>query len=177
MPVIIEFARQVIVRKREELMSIWKRPAPADLWSAIDIYLLHAYEAPPPRAVRARLETLRATSGEELFSCAVFEHSEEAGTTIRYSMRLGNRFYPHMKLVVERTPAGFQHLFRVDTHDRHVRPPAGSPEERAFANLMADNQNSADRIESAWEHAGLPTFKAYLRDDLARRKDPPPTGA
>jgi 3-phosphoshikimate 1-carboxyvinyltransferase len=151
-------------------MSSWKRPVPADLWRAIEIYLSHAYEGAPPRATRARLDTLRAISGDELFSSSVFERVEEAGMIVRYSLRLGNRFYPHMKLAIDRSPAGARHFFRVDTHDRHVRPPEGSPEEQAFANLMADNQRSAQSIEAAWEASGIPTFKTYMREDLARRE-------
>ncbi len=152
-------------------MPPWNRPAQAQLWSAIEIYLSHAYGEPPPPAVRARLQTLRATVGEDLFVSPLFERTHDGGAIIRYSLRLGNRFYPHMKLAIERAPAGSRHLFRVDTHDRHVRPPAGSSEEQAFANLLANNQSSAEAIEAAWEHAGIPTFKAYLREDLARRGD------
>ncbi len=88
---------------------------------------------------------------------------------IRYSLRLGNRVYPHMKLTIDRAPTGERHFFRVDTHDQHVRPPAGSPEEKAFAELMANNQHSVQAIEAAWEASGIPTFKTFMRDDLARR--------
>ena len=150
-------------------MQSWKRPQPADLWRAIETYLAYAYDGPPPGAVRSRLATLRATPAAELFASPIFECIEQDGATVRYSIRLGNRFYPHMKLAIEPIPAGHDHLYRVDTHDRHVRPPPGSPEERAFADLMSNNQSLAESIESAWEQAGLPTFKAYLREDLARR--------
>jgi 3-phosphoshikimate 1-carboxyvinyltransferase len=149
-------------------MRSWKRPATEDLWRAIEIYLSHAYEGQPSRRIQARLDSLRAAPDEQLYSCQIFERSEEAGEIIRYSLRLGNRFYPHMKLAIDRSPTD-AHFFRVDTHDRHVRPAEGSPEEQAFANLMAENQRNAQAIESAWETAGLPTFKKFMRDDLARR--------
>jgi len=32
------------------------------------------------------------------------------------------------------------------------------------------NQRQAETIESAWAEAGLPTFKTYLREDLAKRQ-------
>ena len=38
-----------------------------------------------------------------------------------------------------------------------------------FCQLMEANRKSADAIEHAWTDAGLPTFKEYLRQDLARR--------
>ena len=120
--------------------------------------------------MRARLDTLRGIAAGDLFSSSVFERVEEAGVIIRYSLRLGNRVYPHMKLTIDRAPTGDRHFFRVDTHDRHVRPPAGSPEEQAFADLMASNQRSAQTIEAAWEASGIPTFKTFIRDDLARRE-------
>ena len=149
-------------------MASWNRPAPAGL-SAIEIYLAHAYEGSATRHA-ARLDTLRGIAAGDLFSSSVFERVEEAGVIIRYSLRLGNRVYPHMKLTIDRAPTGERHFFRVDTHDRHVRPPAGSPEEQAFADLMASNQRSAQTIEAAWEASGIPTFKTFIRDDLARRE-------
>jgi hypothetical protein len=35
---------------------------------------------------------------------------------------------------------------------------------------MDQNRTTAEAIEAAWEEAGLPTFKKFLRDDLARRQ-------
>ncbi len=75
-----------------------------------------------------------------------------------------------MKLVIDRAPDGHGHLLRADTHDGHVRPAPGSRDYHAFARLMDLNREVADRIEAAWEADGLPTFKSYLRDDLARRR-------
>lgn len=74
-----------------------------------------------------------------------------------------------MKLIVEPTPTGTGHLFRADTHDQHVRPPPGSREAEMFAQLCNQNLYIAQQIEAAWEQAGVPTFKAYLRRDLAQR--------
>jgi hypothetical protein len=36
--------------------------------------------------------------------------------------------------------------------------------------LMDQNHRMAQEIETAWAEASLPTFKTYLRDDLARRQ-------
>ena len=86
------------------------------------------------------------------------------------SLRLGNPWYPHMKLTIERAPDGKTSLFRADTHDRHIHVGPESPEYAAFCQMMEKNQSLASRIEAAWESGGLPTFKSFLRQDLARRQ-------
>jgi hypothetical protein len=103
----------------------------------------------------------------------------------RYALRLGNRHYPHMKLVIDRAPDGRSYLLRADTHDAHCQPRPGSRESASFAELARQNRAVAEAIEARWEAVGLPTFKKFLRDDLERRKaaapdqpEPPrPTGA
>ena len=144
-----------------------------------------------PSAVRARLETLRSTPDPAFYDCPVLERGPApsaaaggggAGTRpaaagqegedgpSRYALRLGNRAYPHMKLVIERSPDGRAYLLRADTHDTHITPKPGSREYAAFQELAAANRTAADGIEAAWEAQGLPTFKKYLRDDLERRR-------
>ncbi len=150
-------------------MGIWQLPSAGELEQAIQLYMQCAYEgASPAGAVRQRIDTIRA-AGDAPFDCPALERekSDEPG---RFNLRLGNRFYPHMKLVVERSPEGSSHLFRADTHDRHIQPAPGSKEADAFRDLMAKNQSVATAIEAAWEAASLPTFKQYLREDLVRRK-------
>jgi hypothetical protein len=88
----------------------------------------------------------------------------------RYALRLGNRHYPHMKLVIDRAPDGRSYLLRADTHDAHCQPRPGSRESAAFLELARQNRAIAEAIEARWEAVGLPTFKKFLRDDLERRK-------
>jgi hypothetical protein len=147
----------------------WRPPEHAELWRAIELYLSLAYPGPAPVGVRSRLEALRGVPPESIYGDKSFE-AAPADSPTKFSLRLGNRFYPHMKLVVERAPDGNGALFRADTHDRHIQPAAGSPEAAAFAQLMRENQGVAQRIESAWDENGLPTFKGFLREDLARRR-------
>ena len=175
----------------------WQRPSPRMVWRAIDTYLEVAYAplpapaggdgkaAPaaaelPPSAVRARLETLKSTPQDAFYDSPVFEKQDaprppgepaprDAGP-VRYALRLGNLSYPHMKLMVERSPDGLGYLLRADTHDAHIQPRPGSREQAAFAELMRQNRAVADAIEARWEQAGLPTFKKFLRDDLERRR-------
>jgi hypothetical protein len=149
----------------------WQRPSPAAVFEAVDAYLRVVYgSASAPSAVRDRVATLRAAPPEELFDSPVLERAGgSAAAPDRYSLRLGNRFYPHMKLVIERSPDGRGFLFRADTHDRHVRPPPGSRDAAAFAELARMNQKAAEEVEAEWARLGLPTFKEYLRQDLAKR--------
>ena len=145
------------------------RPDPSHVLRAIDISVTDAYDKPPPIAVRSMLATVRDWVGP-LFMCPSFVKGEDELRRPKYSLRLGNRHYPHMKLVIEPAPAGAAgYLFKADTHDRHVCPKPEAPEFAAFRQLMDDNQQLSHRIEEDWSAVGLPTFKTFLRDDLARR--------
>jgi hypothetical protein len=147
----------------------WNRPGVQQVWAAIEVYLRGAYGgAAPPSAVRDRLASLRAAAEADFYDSPVFER-DDAKSPTRFALRLGNSVYPHMKLVVERAPDGRAHLFRADTHDKHIRPNPNSREGRAFAELMKANQKFAEEIEAEWAGRGLATFKQFLRDDLARR--------
>ncbi len=156
----------------------WHKPEPGLVWRAVTTYLAIAYDSPPgphgvpagtPSAVKARLESLRLAPPSDFFASPVFERDNAAAPT-KYSLRLGNRHYPHMKLVIDRAPDGRGHLFRADTHDLHIRPAAGSPDAAAFAELSEKNRVIAESVEAAWEREGLATFKKLLRDDLERRR-------
>lgn len=156
----------------------WRKPEPAVVWRAIDAFLQVAYDGPPgpgnmpantPSAVRARLESLRMAPEEDFYASPVFE-TNAAERPTKFSLRLGNRFYPHMKVVLERAPDGHACLIRADTHDAHCRPAPGSRDYAAFTALMERNREIAERAEAAWEASGLMTFKAFLRRDLAARK-------
>ncbi|HEY7120099.1 MAG TPA: hypothetical protein VH475_26160 [Tepidisphaeraceae bacterium] len=145
-------------------------PETSVVWKAIDDFLQVAYDGPPPSAVRSRLETLRGREPQEFYDSPVFEHKGE-GPEAKLLLRLGNRFYPHMKMTIERRPDRHGCLFRADTHDAHCCPAHTSREYAAFRQLMELNQTVAQAIESAWERDGLPTFKTYLKEDLARRQE------
>lgn len=177
----------------------WQRPSPRIVWRAIDLFLEVAYTPipsaagtsrkkaepsgpePVPSAVRARLETLKSTPQDSFYDSPVFERQDAQRASgdpsprdplpIRYALRLGNLSYPHMKLIIDRSPDGKGYLLRADTHDAHIQPRPGSREQAAFAELMSQNRAVADAIEGKWAEAGLPTFKQFLREDLERRKN------
>ena len=145
-------------------------PDPSQVMQAIDIYLRNAYGDEPPVTVRSQLAVLKSWGGP-FFRAPVFVADTQGpnGST-RYSMRLGNRHYPHMKLRIEPSPDESRYLFRCDSHDRHVCPPETSPEHGAFRDLMEKNQKVVETVEGAWADRGVPTFKSYLREDLERRR-------
>jgi hypothetical protein len=142
-----------------------------------DPYGLSGLPGHTPSAVRARLETLRSTPDETFYDSPVLERGPTApkekdpkALPTKYSLRLGNRSYPHMKLVIDRAPDGQTYLLRADTHDAHIQPKPGSRDYAAFQELSRINHALAEQIETAWEAAGLPTFKKFLREDLERRR-------
>lgn len=139
---------------------MWERPSPGDVWRAVEAYLAVAYDAAPPAAVEARLAKLRAAPEAEFYESEAFERVED-----RYALRLGNRHYPHMKLVIEASHG--RALFRADTHDRHFLDLV-SPSDPGLAQLMASNAALARAIEDAWSALGLFTSRAHLRDQMAR---------
>jgi hypothetical protein len=84
---------------------------------------------------------------------------------VKYSIRLGNSFYPHMKMLIALMEPAGEPVFGVDTHDR-VEVPQGSPDEAGLKELQAKNQELARTIERAWEEHGIPTQASHLKNYL-----------
>ena len=143
-------------------------PEPMEIMRAIDIYLPVAYPSGVPFVVRSQLQVLKNFKGD-FMKCPVLIPDSLAPNK-RWSIRLGNAQYPHMKLRVELAPDGSKFLYKADAHDRHICPSHTSPEYGDFCKLMEKNQQCVEAVETAWDKANLPTFKGYLRDDLARRR-------
>ena len=140
--------------------------------NAVSIYVRQAYDtAPPPPAVQERLDKISGLADDQNVPLDWLEKAQCDSGRSTYSLRLGQPIYPHMKLVLEESPGGGQPLFRADAHDNMLHAPPGSRDEAPLAALRAANKELADRIEAAWVAAGLPTFKEYLRAQLAQRKE------
>jgi hypothetical protein len=144
------------------------KPDAALVQQAIDIYLSAAYPGGPPMTVRSMVATLRGYAGD-FFKAPTFV-KDDPKSPKKYTLRLGNQHYPHMKLVYELGPDGSTFLFRADSHDAHCCPPAGTPEHDAFRALMTANQQVVTAVENGWAAAKLPTFKTFLKMDLERRR-------
>jgi hypothetical protein len=108
-------------------------------------------------------------------SCLVVNGQSGSGPSLL--IRLGCRHYPHLKLkaqVVDHEQ-GPVWLFSVNTHDSFSAtsflPPSDHPDADAWAQMQHDNASLKQRIEAAWEQAGLLTFNALLRRDLIHGTD------
>jgi hypothetical protein len=144
-------------------------PDPAVVRRAIQTYMRVAYAGvEPPVIVRSMLATIETFAGD-FFKTPTFV-KDDPKSPKKYTLRLGNRHYPHMKLVYELGPDGRSWLLRADAHDAHCCPPQGTPEHDAFRQLMTQNQEIVSAIEKAWAAEALPTFKTFLQVDLARRQ-------
>jgi hypothetical protein len=133
-----------------------------------------AFLALPPG--RPLADFLRATPEARALCQAV---KDRAGNAVGCALRLGSATFPHLKLCVQR-PAGAEadvYVFGVDTHDAfcadNFHAPAGHPDAEAWTRLQQANRQLKERIERAWEQAGLPTFNNLLRGALAAPADPP----
>jgi hypothetical protein len=82
-----------------------------------------------------------------------------------YAFRLGSEHFPHLKLQVVWHDQLDAWIFSVDTHDYLILP-ATDPDLHRFHDLQARNRQLKERIEEAWEAAGLMTFKRALQQEL-----------
>ncbi len=147
----------------------WEKPPPPVVWHAIDAYLKVAYDgALPPTAVDSRLAMLKSSADEGFYQCEVFERNSKLKPSL-FALRLGNRFYPHAKLVIERAPDGRGAQFRADSHDGHCTPDPSSPDYPGFQALLEQNQRIVLAIEMSWADEGLPTFRHSFRQAVKQR--------
>lgn len=94
---------------------------------------------------------------------------------MRYSMRLGNRNYPFMKLVLQEHLLVGEYFFAVDTHDQmEIKP--DYPDYEAWMAVRRFNRDLKRQIETEFERAGLDTA-ACLRRALSGRDGEPATTA
>ena len=86
------------------------------------------------------------------------------------ALRLGNAFYPNMKMRLTRPPGNYVFLLMVDSHDVMLAAPPGSPDYEPLEELKAANAAIAGDITRAWDAAGLPTEHNYLRDKIRQAR-------
>lgn len=137
---------------------------------AIAIYQEHAY-GPTARHRRAS-EVAALPDVDAVLACFHKEQVEAIPgyPCHRYSLRLGNRNYPFMKLLLQEHLVPGEFYFAVDTHDQmDVRP--DYPDYEAFLSVRRFNRDLKQRIEAGFAAAGLDTA-ASLRRLLAARAEP-----
>lgn len=158
----------------EELNHI-SIPTADQIRKAIELYLVEAYPDRPPESVKTLLPPGTFDPGEFLMSDSL-ERTPDTSVLrdVRsFALRLGNGEYRHMKLRISRPPRGAVYLFVVDSHDEFLKAPPGSPDREVLEGLKRHNAHVARAIGTAWDAAGLPTEKNYLRRKVreARRKN------
>ncbi len=141
-------------------------PSEADLHKAIDIYLEQAYEGPVPELPRQLLPPDGPFNiADWLMGDMVERDPPDAPLEILRSaaFRLGNTFYPNMKLRISRPPNHPTFIFSVDCHDAVLSAKPGSADFAMLEELKAHNAKLADGILAAWDQAKLQTERNYLR--------------
>lgn len=109
----------------------------------------------------------------ELFQREVVAEGDQR--RVRYSLRLGNRNYPFMKLVLQEHLVQGEFIFGVDTHDEmEIRP--DFPDYDAWMAVRRFNRKLKAEIEAQIASEGLPTATA-LKDMLSQRPNEVPAGA
>ena len=89
------------------------------------------------------------------------------------TFRLGSARYANLKMKVQCVAdGGMSHcVFAVDTHDafskEHAQPPPGHPDAAAWLELQNVNRALKEKIEAAWDEAGVLTHMGLLRAELA----------
>ncbi|MCA8951885.1 MAG: response regulator [Planctomycetes bacterium] len=139
---------------------------PGLLQRAIAIYQDLAY-GKTARGPRAPVELPAGTDPDALLG--VFQ--KEVVETVpgfpchRYSLRLGNRNYPFMKLLLQEHLVVGEFFFAVDSHDQmEIKP--DYPDYEAWMALRRFNRELKLKIENEFAGAGLDTCTA-LRDRVA----------
>lgn len=136
---------------------------------AIDVYLQLAWGDEVPAPVRKLVadihEACESDIALELFESecsSTYADGSGQGGFRRYALRLGNRKYPFMKLVIQEHLLNGEFFFSVDTHD-NLGVDAKNPDYDAWCELKRRNQALKQEIEAAWEVNGTPTQASMRR--------------
>ena len=87
--------------------------------------------------------------------------------SVRYTMRLGNRNYPFMKLLLQEHLIVGEYFFAVDTHDEmNIKP--DYPDYEGWMQVQQFNSALKREIERAFAESGLDTARAYITAERFR---------
>jgi CheY-like chemotaxis protein len=137
---------------------------------AVEVYFRLAYGTEPRRK--------RPAAGEEETGDVFNQFVEETRCNAdgkpglqRYTLRLGNKAYPFMKLVLQEHVVAGEFFFGVDTHDQmDIRP--DFPDYEAWMRVRRFNLDLKRQIETALAAAGLPTMATVVETALAAHPTP-----
>ncbi len=149
-------------------------PGAKVLADAIDMYLARAYPDGGCERITEKFTVPddAALAGWLIESVGEPEPSGADIASVRsIALRLGNAFYPNMKLRLTRPPGNNPFVLMVDSHDVMLAAPSGSPDYQALEELKSANAALVGDITSAWDAAGLPTERNYLRDKIRQARN------
>lgn len=113
------------------------------LKKALNIFLDEAYSGQvPPEPIRKLADSV---SNVKNFPELVSVDGVESPAINVVSVRLGNRFYPHMKLVIRKEGDGFH--FAVDSHDGPDRIPPSLPGYERFRKIIQENEQIRETVQ------------------------------
>ncbi|MFM1872242.1 MAG: hypothetical protein RL398_1664 [Planctomycetota bacterium] len=133
---------------------------------AIAIYQRLAYTANRPAKP---LQVPEGAQGEALLAGFQREQVESlpGHACCRFSLRLGNRNYPFMKLLLQEHLVPGEFYFGVDTHDQmDIKP--DYPDYQQWVAVQRFNRELKQRIEAEFAAAGLDTCAVVRRALLAK---------
>ncbi len=118
---------------------------------AIDVYAATAFDVQPEGLPQL------GNCADVDAALSLFQRDQRAGNMRRWTMRLGNKRYPFMKLVFQELLVKGRFFFAVDTHDE-VELKDCFPDYDEWLELKRWNQELKESIERAWRAASVPTF-------------------
>lgn len=104
---------------------------------------------------------------------AAFTPDNRTGRMRRFALRLGNRRYPFMKLVLQELLVRDRFFFAVDTHDE-LDLKESMPDYEAWLELKRWNREIKETVERRWDAIGLPTFSRIVADVEKETPTPEP---
>jgi hypothetical protein len=148
-------------------------PSPQQIRQALEIYLAFAYESGLPETVTALLPGQGDFDPAEWIMGEMVEREPpdaDLDNVRTAAFRLGNAFYPNMKLRLSRPPNSRQFVFTVDCHDAILQAPPDTADHAMLEELKAHNAKLSEQILAEWDRAGLWTERNYLRHKILQAK-------
>ena len=161
----------------EDNKKVLNLPAADIIRKAVEIYMKHAWMTPPPETTADILPPQDDFDPEDWISHPMVErdyYSDDDKTLVNIRsliFRLGNMFYPHMKLRLTKIPKADFFIFSVDSHDAILQAPEGTPDYKMLEELKQANSQINDAITSEWDEEDIPTERNYLRMKIKQAKD------
>ncbi len=155
---------------------------------AVEIYLRLAYGAGSEH--KARSMFVDEDSGDEKSVFLVFHEEtrlrpearassliEPSNALQRFAIRLGNRNYPFMKLILQEHLVRGEFYFGVDTHDQMELKP-GMPDYESWLKVKRFNLELKKVIDKTFEQEGVPTLAMTRRTQESENQNlhPKPRG-